>query len=92
MSEFRLIVTLCAIPTISDTPYGAAQPSLSSHCAEYRVDGSFASVEACRLHQVHLNDLPLEGREITAYLCTARTDRARLRDLPLLSAALGDHA
>jgi hypothetical protein len=92
MSEFWLIVTLCAISTISDTPYGATQAIVSSDCAEYRVETSFPSVQACRLHQIFLNDLPLERRKITASLCTARLDRARLGELPLLSAALGDHA
>jgi hypothetical protein len=92
MSEFWLIVTLCAIPTISGTPYEARQPIVSSDCAEYRVEASFPSVQACRLHQVYLNDLPLERRKVTASLCTAGLDGARLRELPLLSVALGDHA
>ena len=92
MSEFWLIVTLCAMPTISDTPYGAGQPVLSSECAEYRVETAFPSVQACRLHQIYLNDLPLERRRIMASLCTARLDPARLGKLPLLSTALGDHA
>lgn len=92
MSEFWLIVTLCAMPTISGTPYGSSQPILSSECAEYRVETSFASIQACRLHQTYLNDLPLQGRQIAASLCTSRLDRARLGELPLLSAALGDSA
>jgi hypothetical protein len=65
MSELWLIVTLCAIPTICDTPYGAGQPILSSECAEYRVEGSFPSIQACRLHQIYLNELPLERRKMT---------------------------
>jgi hypothetical protein len=92
MSEFWLIVTLCAVPTTSDTPYGVGQPILSSECAEYRVETSFPSIQACRLHQVYLNDLPQEHRRIMASLCTARLDPARLGELPLLSTALGDHA
>jgi hypothetical protein len=92
MSEFWLIVTLCALPTISGTPYGTSQPISSSDCAEYRVEASFPSIQACRLHQIYLNDLPLERRQITASLCTSRLDRARLGELPLLSVALGDHA
>jgi hypothetical protein len=92
MSAFWLIVTLCAIPTVSGTPYGTSQPILSSDCAEYRVEPSFPSIQACRLHQIYLNDLPLERRQIMASLCTSRLDRARLGELPLLSVALGDHA
>ena len=92
MSEFWLIVTLCAIPTISETPYEAGQAILSSDCAEYRVETSFPSIQDCRLHQTFLNDLPLERRSLTASLCTSRLDRGRLQEMPLLSAALGDHA
>jgi hypothetical protein len=92
MSEFWLIVTLCAIPAISDTPYEAGRPILSSDCAEYRVETSFTSIQACRLHQIHLNNVSLEPRQIMASLCTARLDPARLEELPLLSTALGDHA
>jgi hypothetical protein len=92
MSEFWLIVTLCTIPTITDTPYGVGQPVLSSDCAEYRTETSFPSIQACQLHQIYLNNVPLEPRRITASLCTAGLDSARLRELPLLSTALGDHA
>jgi hypothetical protein len=93
MSEFWLIVTVCAAPTISGVPYGAHRPILSSECAEYRADGSFPSIEACRLHQTYLKDLPLERGMITASLCTAEVDRARLGNLPVLgAAALSDPA
>jgi hypothetical protein len=92
MPEFWLIVTLCAMPTISATPYASTEPIVTSDCAEFRVETSFPSVEACRLHQTYLNNLPLERRQITAFLCTAGLNRARLKELPLLSAALGDTA
>ena len=92
MSEFWLIVTLCAAPMISSTPYEGQERILSSDCAEYRVGTSFPSLEDCRLHQIYLDDLPLEPRRLTASLCTARMDRARLQEFPLLSTVLGDHA
>jgi hypothetical protein len=90
--EFWLIVTLCAMPTVSDAPYGGGRPIVSSDCAEYRLETSFSSIQDCRLQQIHLNHLPLEPRRIMASLCTARLDPARLGELPLLSSALGDHA
>jgi hypothetical protein len=92
MSEFWLIATLCVAPTISDVPYGADPPILSSECAEYLVEGSFPSIQACQLHQIYLKDLLLEGRMLTASLCTTELDRERLGNLPLLDAGTSDPA
>ena len=92
MSEFWLIVTLCVVPTIGDTTYETSQSALTSECAEYRVEDSFPSIQACRLHQMHLNRIPLERRRMMAFLCSARLDSERLGELPLLGTVLGDHA
>jgi hypothetical protein len=92
MSEFWLIATLCAAPTISDVPYGAHPSTLSSECAEYLVEGSFPSIQACQLHQIYLKNFRLEGRMLTASLCTTELDRERLGTLPLLSAGISDPA
>lgn len=92
MSEFWLIVTLCVVPTIGDAIYDSGQSVLSSECAEYRVENSFSSIQECRLHQMKLSNIPLEGRRMMAFLCSAKLDSDRLGDLPLLSVVLGDRA
>jgi hypothetical protein len=92
MHEFWLIVTLCAAPMVGDSANDTSRPISSSDCAEYRVESPFPSIQACRLHQANLNSVPLERRRVIASLCTARLDPARLGELPLLSATLGDPA
>jgi len=92
MSEFWLIVTLCALPTIHWHALRSepADPELRLLRLSYRALIPFH--RGCRLHQIYLNRVPLERHKITASLCTARLDRARLGELPLQSIALGDHA
>jgi hypothetical protein len=92
VSEFWLIVTLCAVPSLTGAPYGAERSLSSSDCAEFRVDGSFPSIDACRLHQATLRHLPWDRRQLIASLCTATLDEARLGKLPLLSTELGSPA
>jgi hypothetical protein len=92
MTEFWLIVTLCAMSTLNVAPSGPHQPTLSSDCSEYRVDEPFPSIQACRLHQSYLKSLPLERHKVTASLCTAGLDQERIGELPSLSVALGDPA
>lgn len=92
MSEVWLVVTLCLAATTTDSPYGQPAIGLTYECKEYRSEASFTTIEDCVVQQRLLSAIPIEGRRVTASLCTAMLSPERAAALPPLRSALGARA
>jgi hypothetical protein len=88
MPEVWLIVTLCLV-TESAAQHDQPDAGPKYQCADYRSEGSFATVEACHRHQQLLFSLLVRGRRVTALLCTALLSPEQANALPTLRAVLG---